>query len=115
MPSSRTPLPSNRSEAVAVSNELLPYATPSSICILPKPNGVSYLPYRWNSPDSLPSTRIVVEHEGMAQIGQRPAIDADARVDLFAAVLPRIAERERAVGLDRARSPSVTRALVTTT
>ena len=26
------------------------------ICILPNPSGVSYLPYRWNSPESLPST-----------------------------------------------------------
>ena len=46
--------------------------------------------------------RVVVEPERVAQIRDGPAIDADARVDLFAAILAGISERERAVGFDLA-------------
>ena len=46
----------------------------------------------------MPSIGIVVELEGVAQIGERPAVDPHARVDLLAAVAPRVAERELPVG-----------------
>ena len=47
-----------------------------------------------------PVDRVVVEQERVAQIGERPPRDADARVDLFSAVPARIAEREHALGRD---------------
>ena len=40
--------------------------------------------------------RIVLEVERVEQIGHRPPVDPDARVDLLAAVAARIAEREQA-------------------
>jgi hypothetical protein len=99
IPSSRTPLPSNRSEAVAVSKSLLPRGpfvdlqfAEAERCLVPA--------VQVELAGHPAVERPVVEHERVAQVGQRPARRADARVDLLAAVLARVAEREPPVGLD---------------
>ena len=58
----------------------------------------------------MPVDRIVLEVERVEQIGDRPAIDPDARVDLLAAVAARIAERELPGHVDRDASRVITAA-----
>jgi hypothetical protein len=43
---------------------------------------------------------VIVDVEGMLQIGNRTAIDVDVGVDLLAAIAPRVAERELPVDVD---------------
>ena len=95
--SSRTPLPSKRSDEVARSN-VSPYATPWSIAMLAEAERPLVRAVEVELAGHQTLHRIVVELERVAKVGERPAIEPDARVDLLAAVLARVAERELAVG-----------------
>ena len=64
----------------------------------------------WNSPDVEAVDGIVVELKGVPQIDERTFRHADVGVDLFAAVLARIAEREPSLGVER-RLPFLDQAL----
>ena len=48
--------------------------------------------------------RVIVEQEGVAQVGDRTIGEPDSRVDLFAPVLARISQREAPLGLDYGRA-----------
>ena len=49
---------------------------------------------------------VVVDGKRVTQVGDRPALDLDPRVDLFAAVLAREAQREAPGCLDRPTRPT---------
>ena len=91
-------MPSKRSDDVARRRTSRRRPTPFSMIRRPKPNGRQVLAVELVLARHRALDRIVVELERVAQIAQRPPADADARVDLVAAVAPRVAERELAVG-----------------
>ena len=99
MPSSRTPVPSKRSDAVAFWIGS-PYATPSSIRHGPgadRPAALALQPELARHPAR---QRVLVDLKRVAQAVEIAARDAEPRIDLVAAVLTRGRERKQAVGVN---------------